>query len=799
MGLTRQWRYYLVCAAGFAIALLAYRAQWRCSDFPPDFAARELAYPAAVAGYRAATPERLRFLVESWPPGTALIITDASGAPNVVTTVLRQGPLALVLTGLGGMVFLTVAAFFFAPHVARPGAALFFWLCYLYGLAIMVGGVFFPRENTLLLTALGLVQYACLAALPVIFVRMSLVFPRRSVVLDRWPWLVPTLVVVATVAFGWEALVSLRYYADPTPAHGESITPAHTFADLFMVVLTVAGIVTVAVRGRRLELTRERVQVRWLLWGFTIGAAPYVLLRTLPTLVGLPPLLPEHVDRVIELAIPVAFVMTVVRHQFLDIDVIIRRSLLYALIAAALLTFYLLVGLAFGHRFETPRGLDPWIPPVLLGLGAGIAFLPLRRGLGRWIDRTFFKLAYDQDRVLAQLDGELATIADRASLAKVLLRHVRAALLPDHAAVAVVRNDDLVVAGDLDADTARVALECLGRDAPHRFALSAAPLSTSLPELERSDFPDRLRTAGVVLMQPFLGGDDLEGFVLMGPRKTGRRWVEQDVSFLVASAKIAGGHLERIMLQQAVAEEVLARERFAELNRLKSEFLAQVAHDLRTPVAGIAWSARNLLDGIAGELSPAQAESVRAVALSGGHLDRLVNNLLEISRLDQTTPQLELVPVPVAEVWQGAMDMIRPLAQAKGVQLEIHGCAAAPAVLGHRDKLMEVAANLLDNAVKYAAPDTLVEVVCHEPTQGSHAVSVRDRGPGLGGQTVADLLDRFAQGRPSPHSSQKGFGLGLHIVATYLELMGGSLEAEDHAGGGAVFTARLPLAQPSGP
>jgi signal transduction histidine kinase len=795
MGPSRQWRYYFVCAVGFVVALLAYRAQWRCSEFPPGFVAHDLAYPAVVAGYEAATPERLRFLVESWPPGATLIITDAEGAQQVVTTVLRQGTFALVLTGLGGMVFLTVAAFFFAPHVARPGAASFFWLCYLYGLGIMVGGVFFPRENTVLLTALGLVQYACLASLPVIFVKMSLAFPRRSPVLDRSPWLLPVLCAFAVFAFGWQALVSLRYFAAPTVEHGAALAPAHAFADLFMVALTVAGIVIVAVRGRRLDLTRERVQVRWLLWGFTIGAAPYVLLRTLPTLVGLPPLLPEHVDRVIELAIPVAFVMAVVRHRFLDIDVIIRRSLLYALIAAALLAFYLLVGLAFGHRFETPRGLDPWVPPVLLGLGAGFAFLPLRRGLGRWIDRTFFKLAYDQDRILAHLDGELVHVADRVSLAKVLLRQVQAALLPVHAAVAVVRDDDLLVAGDLDADTARVAFASLVRDDQHGFTLSAAPLSTSLPELERTDYPQRLQSAGVVLVQPVVCGEGPGGVVLVGPRTTGRRYVEQDVSFLVASAKVAGGHLERIVLQQAVAREAVARERLAELNRLKSEFLAQVAHDLRTPVAGIAWSARNLLDGIAGELTPNQAETVRAVAQSGGHLDRLVNNLLELSRLDQTTPRLELAPVSVAEVWREAIDMLRPLAQAKGVKLALHGDTGAATVLGNRDKLMEVATNLLDNAVKYAGPGTSVDVTCQAPAAGSQAVSVRDHGPGLAGQTLADLLARFAQGQPSPHSSQKGFGLGLHIVATYLELMGGSLTAEDHPEGGAVFTTSLPLAR----
>jgi len=794
MGLSRTGWYYFVCAAGFALALLAYRIQWRCSDFPTGFTADELAYPVEVAGFRAASPERLRFLVESWPPGTALTVTAADGATHAVTTVLRQGVFSLVLTGFGGLVFLTVAAFFFAPHVNRPGAESFFWLCFLYGLAIMVGGVFFPRQGSLFVTACGLVQFACLAAMPVIFLRLSFVFPRRSAVLARLPWLVPALLLLAGVAFVWQAVVFLRYFADPTVERGARLEPAHAFADFFMVTLTVLGIVLFAVRGRGLALTRERVQVRWLLWGFTIGVAPYVLLRTLPTLLGLPPLLPAQVDRLIELAIPVAFVMAVVRHRFLDIDVIIRRSLLYGLIAAALLLLYLLAGLTFEHLIGTLPGLDPWVLPVLLGLGAGVAFAPLRRGLGTWIDRTFFKLAYDQDRILARLDADLTEIADRASLARALLRQVRAALMPATAAVAVLRKDDLIVVGDLEADSARVALTDEDSFLAHRTLLQAAPESTSLPELETDAFPARLRAAGVVLRTPLLTRDGVEGVVLVGARRTERRYVEQDVAFLAAAARLAVRHLERIVLQHAVAEEALARERLAEINRLKSAFLAQVAHDLRTPVSGITWSARNLLDGIVGELSSEQAEYVRAVVQAGGHLDRLVNNLLEVSRLDQGTPEFLLGPVPASEVWESVVAMLGPVAEAKGVRLELVETGPAPSVRAQTDKLMEVAANLLDNAIKYTAPGTAVTVTLHPVRDGAHEVTVRDRGPGLGGQPLAALLARFAQGTPSPHSSQKGFGLGLHIVATYLEKMGGTLMAEDHPDGGAVFTTRLQLA-----
>ncbi len=790
MGSSRRWWNFLVFAAGVVLALAGFRHQWRCSDLPPDFPAADLGYPVSVEGYQADGPERLRFIAESWPPGTTLMVTDAAGATRALTLVLRQGYAALVLTGLSGLVFLSVAMFFLAVRGGSPGAGSFFWVSFLYGLSIMVGGVFFPREHPLLVISIGVLQFVCLAALPVVFMRLALSFPRRSAVLDRWPWLVPAVAVGAAALVVWQSLVFHRYFAAPTMARAADLAPAMTVADLFMVVVTLAGVLVFAVRGRRLVLTRERDQVRWLLWGFTIGAAPYVFLRTVPELLGLNPLLPDEVDRVVELAIPVAFVGAVVRHRILDIDVIIRRSLLYGLLAAALLMVYLAVGVVFGRWYGGRPGLPGWLPPLLLGAGAGIAFVPLRRAVGGWIDRTFFKLAHDHDARLARLDRDLGAAADRAGVAAALGQCLEGALPARIFGIALRRGGDILIAGSVDADAVRAYLE-LEPDGPG--AVVAVPQSTSLPEVETPAFPAGLRAAGVVLVQSLAAGKDQGGLVLLGQRRTERRYVQQDLDFLAGCARVASRHLERIALVRAVAEESLARERLAELDRLKSEFLARVAHDLRTPVAGIAWSARNLLDGIVGEMSPDQIDYLRTIAGSGDHLGRLVDNLLEVSQLDRAEIRLELAAVDAAGVWREAAVTVRPLAEAKAAVIEVDAAPDLSAIRAHRDKLIEVAVNLLDNAVKYTAAGSVVTVSLGPPDRGFLPVAVRDRGPGLRGQTPAGLFRRFAQGEPSPHSSRKGFGLGLHIAATYLELMGGSLDAEDHADGGAVFTCRLPL------
>jgi signal transduction histidine kinase len=258
-------------------------------------------------------------------------------------------------------------------------------------------------------------------------------------------------------------------------------------------------------------------------------------------------------------------------------------------------------------------------------------------------------------------------------------------------------------------------------------------------------------------------------------------------------AAAAAENIERLFLVQAVAEESVARHRLDELNRLKNEFFSRVAHDLRTPLASISWAVQNLRDGLAGELSPPQHDYVDSMGAAAAHLNRLVNNLLEISRLERADYSFETEPLHLTGVLQEALRALEPLAAARKVRFVVQGAAGSRPVLGNAERLGEVIVNLLENALRFSPDAAVVEIMLHEPADGHLAFSVRDHGPGLGGLDPAQLFARFGQGVPSPYSQEHGFGLGLHIAKSHVEMMGGSVEAADHGAGGAVFTVRLPL------
>jgi signal transduction histidine kinase len=301
-----------------------------------------------------------------------------------------------------------------------------------------------------------------------------------------------------------------------------------------------------------------------------------------------------------------------------------------------------------------------------------------------------------------------------------------------------------------------------------------------------------LRT-GFVLAAALRPGGAPGGVILMGERD--RHYVRRELHLLRAVAERASAHLERIELARRIHEEQTERRRLDALHRAKSEFLSRVSHDLQTPLTSISWSVQNLLDGVVGELAPTQREYLDEIDHSCGYLNRLVQNLLRLSRLERGELEAHCSRIDVAEVVQSGLRTVGAVARRHDVKLE-PALSGDPAIAwADPDLLEEALVNILENAVEFSPPGGSVDVTLENGEDGAR-IRVRDHGPGLPPGGAASLFDRFSQGPRSPWSRREGFGLGLFIASVHLGLMAGSLSADDHPEGGAVFTCSLPTHGP---
>ena len=249
----------------------------------------------------------------------------------------------------------------------------------------------------------------------------------------------------------------------------------------------------------------------------------------------------------------------------------------------------------------------------------------------------------------------------------------------------------------------------------------------------------------------------------------------------------------RLRVEIAEHEEaVLARQRALmqadEANRLKDEFLSTLSHELRTPLNAIYGWARILRSR---NLDPSTAHAVEVIERNASAQLRLINDVLDVSRIITGKMRLALEPVDVPSVLRATIDTIRPSIELKGVRLEAHIPDDVPPVLADRQRLEQVFWNLLSNALKFTRPHDAITASLRV-AGGEIELEIADTGIGIPQDVLPVVFDRFRQADSSTTRTHGGLGLGLAIVKEITQLHGGSVHVKSAGEGhGATFTIRL--------
>ena len=240
-------------------------------------------------------------------------------------------------------------------------------------------------------------------------------------------------------------------------------------------------------------------------------------------------------------------------------------------------------------------------------------------------------------------------------------------------------------------------------------------------------------------------------------------------------------------------QELEMRNREVEhATQMKSQFLASMSHDLRTPLNAILGFSGLLADGTAGELNEKQAHYVGFIQSGGQHLLRLVNDILDLSKIEAGKLELHRESVSVADALPEVLTLIRPLAMAKKIHLET-AVEVGLLVTADRIRLKQVLYNLLSNAVKFTPEDGSIWVEASADA-GFAWISVRDNGMGIPEEHQEAIFEEFYQIGTTTKGLKEGTGLGLAICRRLAEQPGGKIWVESTPGQGSCFTFSLPLA-----
>jgi PAS domain S-box-containing protein len=229
-----------------------------------------------------------------------------------------------------------------------------------------------------------------------------------------------------------------------------------------------------------------------------------------------------------------------------------------------------------------------------------------------------------------------------------------------------------------------------------------------------------------------------------------------------------------------------------EAGRRKDEFLAMLAHELRNPLAPIRTGAALLIRQP--KLDPQIVHTGHIIARQVKHMSKLVDDLLDVSRLTRGLVNLDRVPLDFAKVVTAALDQVGPLIEANRHRLTVRLPDGPVPVLGDQDRLVQAVGNLLTNAAKFTPSGGTITVTLHRdmPAGGRMCLTVEDDGNGIEPELLPKIFDLFTQGPRPADRSQGGLGLGLSLVKRLVELHGGTIRADSAGqGSGATFTLQL--------
>jgi signal transduction histidine kinase len=289
------------------------------------------------------------------------------------------------------------------------------------------------------------------------------------------------------------------------------------------------------------------------------------------------------------------------------------------------------------------------------------------------------------------------------------------------------------------------------------------------------------------MIAPLLRGEDIVGMLVVR-RRTPGEFPKNTVDIIKTFAAQSALAIQNARLFHEIEDK---GRQLAEASQHKSQFLANMSHELRTPLNAILGYTELMADGAYGEPSEKMLGILKRLEANGKHLLGLINDVLDLSKIEAGQLVLELSDYSIQDIAQTVRSTLEPLAADKKLAFKVEVPTELPPGHGDGRRLTQVLINLVGNAIKFT--DAGEVAIKAETNNGSFHVSVRDTGPGISAADQAKLFQEFQQADNAITKKKGGTGLGLAISKRIIEMHGGKIWVESQPGQGSTFGFSLPV------
>jgi signal transduction histidine kinase len=698
----------------------------------------------------------------------------------------------LIMIVIVGFVFITMAIFVRIKAPNNISAAMFHLASLGLGIVIII------NEGNYVVPPLGygyanrIIWLFAYNLMPVFFINLTTSLTGKPILGSKK--LVSLLYLVAVInAIVLSYLFLISTLGGNTDQIQNYVWYYNSIFRIFLITCIVTAII-ICIRAYRLSKTlQERKKLKWLLLGFFIGPFGFIIFWVLPIILLGHELIPEAFVLIFLVAVPVTFGITIVRYQFMDIDLIIRRSVVYSIILVIIILVY--IGLTSIITLFI-KDVNPALPSVITALLVAVLLQPIKSNIQKFVDKKFFRLEYNYREEQIKFIADIKVSNDVQSLAEKIVT-LTDRLIPVHKiAFFILRKTDsrIIILAQKGYDILKnrsIQLKAEKLKTDFSLPIALDDLVEREVVVESADLKVFKRW-GMALIFPIKSpSGQVHGFIVLGEKKSEARYFKEDIDLLNSVSSTAALTLDRIQLQEELIREQLESERLEELNKLKSYFVSSVTHELKTPLTSIKMFSELLQNknNISKEKS---SEYLHIIEGESERLRRLIDNVLNSAKIEKGIKTYELISASLNEIVEQAVSSVEYQFKIAKVTLKKEICKEKLLIKADPDAVEEAVLNLLSNAIKYSSAKTKSTITTFVQN-GYAVVEVKDEGTGIADKDIKNIFDPFFRTKDTKIVKAEGTGLGLAIVKHIIDAHNGKVDVKSEVGIGSTFSISFPL------
>ena len=625
---------------------------------------------------------------------------------------------------------------------------------------------------------------------PIFFLHFTLIFPREKKFNRKFLYGLYFFSFVIGLVSYLKFLPAAEYRTVQTI---QSYLNTFTLCRVLIVLSIISGLVIFIHSYLTAKVESEKKKLRWILFGLIIGPLMFALLWVVPQAIYSYGFIPEESVIILMLAVPITFSVAILKYHLLDIDLIVKRSIIYSIVIGVLLLLYIFLFFLITNYLRT---INEYAVNSVSAIIIAILFQPLKSKVQRFVDRKFFRVQYSFREALKKFLNEIKDAMTEADLSKKIIDEINGLIPVDK--IGFFLFDSAKSRIYLTAHSNFDLLERRSVYLNQNELKTGLNLPIALPEKVESGIELEIadnrvfRRWGIALVFPMKSlHKGILGFLVLGEKKSGLKFSVEDVDLFLEVSLQAGLALERILTQEELLHQQLIKERLEELNKLKSFFISSVSHELKTPLTSIKMFSEMLQANVDFNNNKS-GEYLEIISGECDRLERLIENVLDLSKIERGVKEYHFTEIDVKALLCRSLDLMSYQFKMDHCEVEQDFSEKNCSIKADSDAVTSAILNLLANAMKYSEEPKKIKVSI-EIIENNVSIGIENNGVVLSDKEIQFITEPYFRTEEVKKQNIPGSGIGLALVNQIMEAHKGKLEIMRLPEIGNKFILKFPL------